>query len=104
MRRNSVTGTAAFALLAAGLVAAAACTASLREARYPLREVDDQSLYVTSGTTARRLSFGFNALAADLYWIRAIQYYGGLKLHSGGAGANGVAVGSREAPDYLLLY
>jgi len=104
MRRESVTGTAAFALLAAGLVAAAACTANLREARYPLREVDDESLYVTSGTTARRLSFGFNALAADLYWIRAIQYYGGLKLHAGGAGANGVAVGSREAPDYLLLY
>jgi hypothetical protein len=104
MRRDSVTGTAAFALLAAGLIAAAAWTANLREARYPLREVDDQSLYVTSGTTARRLSFGFTALAADLYWIRAIQYYGGLKLHSGGAAANGVAVGSREAPDYRLLY
>src|SRR6476661_4057817 len=103
MRRGPLVGTAAFALLAAALVSAAAYTAHLREGRYPLREVDDETLYVTSGQAARRLSFGFSALAADLYWIRAIQYYGGLKLRSADA-ASGAPAGVRQAIDYKLLY
>ena len=36
-------------------------------------------MYITSGTALRRLSGAYNALAADVYWIRAIQYYGGAK-------------------------
>jgi len=103
MRRGRFARTAAFALLAAGLVSAAAYMAHLREARYPLREVDDETLYITSGAAARRLSFGFNALAADLYWIRAIQYYGGLKLRTTDA-ASGAPAGVRRTPDYKLLY
>jgi hypothetical protein len=102
--RRAATGTAAFALLAAALVASAAHVANLREGRYPLGEVVDETLYVTSGTAARRLSLGFNALAADLYWIRAIQYYGGLKLRTGEAAANGAPGAVRQAPDYKLLY
>jgi len=101
MRRGPLVGTA-FALLAAVLMSAAAYLAHVREARYPLREADDETLYVTSGTAARRLSFGFNTLAADLYWIRAIQYYGGMKLRSGDVA--GGAPGVRQAPDYKLLY
>jgi hypothetical protein len=104
MRRGPATRTASFALLAAVLVAAAAYLAYLREGRYPLREVDDETLYVTSGKAARRWSLGFNALAADLYWIRAIQYYGGLKLRTGEAAANGASAAVRQAPDYKLLY
>jgi hypothetical protein len=103
MRRGPLVGTAAFALLAAGLVSAAAYTAHLREARYPLRPVEDDALYLTSGTAARRLSVGFTGLAADLYWIRAIQYYGGLKLRSAAA-AGGATDGVRQPPDYKLLY
>jgi len=103
MRRGPLVSTAACALLAAGLASAAAYTGHLREGRYPLRELDDESLYVTSGAAARRLSLGFNALAADLYWIRAIQYYGGLKLRSA-AGAGGEPAGARQALDYKLLY
>jgi tetratricopeptide (TPR) repeat protein len=34
---------------------------------------------VTSGPAARRLAIGYQALAADLYWIRAIQHYGGTR-------------------------
>lgn len=63
------------------LIASAATLQGMRETRYPTAAaVAEDNLYVTSGSTARRLSFGFNALAADLYWIRAIQYYGGTKL------------------------
>ena len=35
----------------------------------------DESLYV-SGKTARRISLGFNGLAADWYWMRSLQYVG----------------------------
>ena len=38
-------------------------------------EVADESLYL-NGTTARRISLGFNGLAADWYWMRSIQYVG----------------------------
>jgi hypothetical protein len=36
-------------------------------------------LYVPSGRVVERAALSFDMLAADLYWIRAIQYYGGLK-------------------------
>ena len=35
----------------------------------------DESLYV-NGKTARRISLGFNGLAADWYWMRSLQYVG----------------------------
>lgn len=35
----------------------------------------DESLYL-NGKTARRISLGFNGLAADWYWMRSLQYLG----------------------------
>ena len=35
----------------------------------------DESLYL-DGKTARRMSLGFNGLAADWYWMRSLQYVG----------------------------
>ena len=37
-------------------------------------------LYVSSGGLLRRLSIGFEGLLADLYWTRAVQYYGRERL------------------------
>lgn len=37
-------------------------------------------MYVRSTTVAPRLALSYDALAADLYWIRAIQHYGGTRL------------------------
>jgi tetratricopeptide (TPR) repeat protein len=48
-----------------------------RDARFPLSPVDDRLLYVTSGNLAQKLSLSYDALMADVYWIRAIQHYGG---------------------------
>ena len=41
--------------------------------------------YVTSGETLRRFSFGYEGLLADIYWTRAVQYFGRERLagHSG---------------------
>ncbi|HET9477691.1 MAG TPA: hypothetical protein VFO72_00005, partial [Pyrinomonadaceae bacterium] len=35
----------------------------------------DESLYLNA-KTARRISLGFNGLAADWYWMRSLQYVG----------------------------
>jgi hypothetical protein len=35
--------------------------------------------WVRSPAVMRRLVLGFDTLAADLYWIRAVQYYGSTK-------------------------
>ncbi len=78
MARDPVTLAAAIAL-AVALMAAAVQVQAARERTYPSREDDAAALYVTSGTAVRRLSLAYSALAADLYWIRAIQYYGGTK-------------------------
>ena len=37
--------------------------------------LNDESLYLNA-KTARRLSLGFNGLAADWYWMRSLQYVG----------------------------
>ncbi len=39
-----------------------------------------ENLYFTSGHLLRRLSLGYNGLLADLYWTRAVQYYGRRRL------------------------
>jgi hypothetical protein len=40
----------------------------------------ERLLYIRSGETARRAALAFQAIAADVYWIRAIQHYGGDRL------------------------
>ena len=43
--------------------------------------VQEEQLYL-NGTTVRRVSLGFNGLAADWYWMRALQYVGGKFLNA----------------------
>ncbi len=43
--------------------------------------VEQEQLYL-NGTTVRRLSLGFNGLAADWYWMRSLQYVGGKFLNA----------------------
>src|SRR5262249_28484264 len=50
-----------------------------REERYPSVRVEEQAMYVTSPAAVVRLALEYRALAADLYWIRALQYFGGTK-------------------------
>ena len=51
-----------------------------RETHFQLAEPAQQVLYVRSPAMMRRLALSFDAVLADLYWIRAIQYYGGTRL------------------------
>lgn len=52
----------------------------LREQRYPAADAPEEVLYITSPDALRRLALSFDALAADVYWMRAIQYFGGTRL------------------------
>jgi tetratricopeptide (TPR) repeat protein len=61
------------------LLAGAAMLQAAREQAFPMPEVADASLYLTSGAVARGLTVSLNALAADVYWIRTLQYYGGAR-------------------------
>lgn len=65
--------------LALGLAAA---TLHARDSRFPLPASHARLMYLRSGRTADRVFLSFDALAADVYWIRTIQHYG-RDLHSG---------------------
>ena len=69
------------------IIAAVVCLAVavgiqvLRDRSYTRQDVEtEQLLYVRSPQALDRIVLGFDALAADVYWIRAIQHYGGERL------------------------
>lgn len=37
---------------------------------------ENEQLLLRSASAVRRMTFGYDALAADFYWTRAVQYYG----------------------------
>ena len=78
MTQRAVTLVGALTLIAALLAAAVSVQAS-RERAYPAPVVNEETLALTAGPLARRLSLAYTGLAADVYWIRAIQYYGRTK-------------------------
>jgi tetratricopeptide (TPR) repeat protein len=47
----------------------------LRDRRYPPSASEEETLYLKERATGR-IVFTHRSLASDLYWIRAIQYYG----------------------------
>jgi tetratricopeptide (TPR) repeat protein len=67
---------------AVGLAVAALCLAGAarilhaRDASFPDPPLADRLLYLRSGGVADRLMLSFDAVAADIYWIRTIQYFG----------------------------
>ncbi len=48
-------------------------------ARFGTDEPAEQVLYVQSPEVARRLALSYDVLAADVYWIRALQHFGGTR-------------------------
>ena len=68
------------ALLACVGVAAgiglAAVTLDARDRWYPRPASEERLLYLTNGRVADHLALRFDAVMADVYWIRAIQHYG----------------------------
>jgi tetratricopeptide (TPR) repeat protein len=48
--------------------------------RTGLSHSDQEILFLPSGKVIKKLSLGYNGLLADIYWMRAVQYYGGKRL------------------------
>jgi hypothetical protein len=90
------------------LLVAAVQLQAARERAYPSPEEAEESVYFRSGEALRHVTGAYSALFADLYWIRAIQYYGGTKRHLDGRDA--MMVAAAEPPPsiavdaYPLLY
>ncbi|HEX7486546.1 MAG TPA: hypothetical protein VF332_10360 [Vicinamibacterales bacterium] len=70
----------AFGLALATLVAAFVGLEVWRDRVYGEPAPGDSVLYVRSGEALRRMSLSFSPLLADVYWVRAVQYYGGTRL------------------------
>jgi hypothetical protein len=49
----------------------------------PSPTISEETLFLSSGNVIKRMSLGLNALAADLYWIRTVQYFGRKVIDSG---------------------
>ena len=83
------------------LMSGAIAVERARDHAYPLRTIEDQSLYITSGVALGRLSLGFKALTADLYWMRTLQYFGDIQRAHRVKGVPDVETARRE---YDWLY
>jgi tetratricopeptide (TPR) repeat protein len=60
----------------AGLLAASIGVQAWRDAVAPAAEPVPEDLYLTSGSMLARAALSYDALVADVYWMRAIQHFG----------------------------
>ena len=58
----------------------------LRDRTFAHADADQRLLYVRSGEIVKRVALSYDALVADVYWIRALQHYGGERLKTQGEG------------------
>lgn len=77
-----------FALLLAVVLSQLLLAIYLVQARIDERfgqyRATEEILYIESGETLKRALAGFENLAADLYWLRTVQYFGGKRLFDPG--------------------
>jgi len=72
------------AVAAAAFLGLAILLQVVRDRSVPADVFVQRLLYVRSPQVLDRVVLGFDALAADVYWIRAIQHYGGDRLDVSG--------------------
>ena len=82
--RKGGVGALALLTVAALLLGFALSLQADRDARYPLPPVSEEVLYFRGGAAVSRAALGFDAILADVYWIRAIQHFGGTRRAASG--------------------
>lgn len=70
---------ACWGLFVAGLLAAVPVQQAI-DRQWRQIEKRDERLYLPSGNLLRRLSLGHESLLANIYWTRAVQYFGRQRL------------------------
>jgi hypothetical protein len=71
------------AALVAVLLAGSAGLQVVRDRTRPPEVVRDAVLHVPSGAVVQRLALSYDAVLADVYWIRAVLHFGGTRLSEG---------------------
>jgi hypothetical protein len=79
--RRLLAATAVLLLLSVGVQV-------VRDQGWQPYEPASPTLWLQSGPLAKRLSLGFSSLVADVYWMRAVVYYGGKRRAEGEAAKN----------------
>ena len=65
------------------LVALFVSSGEVRDRLYAASSLETQLLYIPDGEVLDRMALSFDGLLADVYWIRALQHYGGTKRSDG---------------------
>lgn len=60
--------------------------------------VDDEILYFSDGEDIKTMALGYESLLADVYWMRAIQYFGN-KINE-----DRTILNTRDVKNFILLY
>jgi hypothetical protein len=73
-----MTGAARYAPVAVLLVCLATLVPLQRriDASSEQAKIAEEALYLSNGTSIRKLALGYEALLADVYWMRLVQYFG----------------------------
>ena len=71
-RKATIIGSLLLVVFFAGTVLCRSQVEKLRGREVTLEEV----LYMPSGKSVKRISLGYSSLLADIYWTRAVQYFG----------------------------
>jgi hypothetical protein len=66
------------------LAGAVVLTQQQIDKRLGVFRAQEESLYFWSGEQVKRMVPGFETLAADIYWLRTVQYFGGQRLFAQG--------------------
>jgi hypothetical protein len=67
--------TAVFSVLLALCLAGSAFESQILESLRPAASLEE-TLYISSPQALKRISMGYGGLLADIYWTRAVQYFG----------------------------
>ncbi len=73
----------AFAVALVAMLALAVALQVVRDRAFAYATVDKQVLYVSNAEVMRRAALSYDAIVADVYWIRALQHYGGERQKPG---------------------
>jgi hypothetical protein len=78
--RNGLTRLVCAGLVVCGLLSLYGLQKAIDQKRSSTEGRQEEILFLPSGRTLRRLSGGYSGLIADIYWTRAVQYYGRRRL------------------------
>lgn len=78
-RRKAGAGALSLLTGAAVMWGAALSLQACRETHHALPPAANDVLYLRAGAAVPRLALGFDAILADIYWVRAIQHFGGTR-------------------------